>query len=131
MKKIVLDTNAYSQLLRGDERVLKVLSEADSVMFSIFVLGELYAGFKGGNKEKLNREVLSKFLKKPTVQVLVGSQETSQIFAEIKHNLKKSGSPIPINDVWIAAHAFEIGAVLITYDAHFRNVPGLRLWDEL
>ena len=60
--------------------------------------------------------------------MLDASQETSQIFAEIKYNLKKAGTPIPINDVWIAAHTFETGSVLITYDAHFEKVAGLRIW---
>jgi len=50
------------------------------------------------------------------------------IFAEIKHALKRAGTPLPLNDVWIAAQALETGAVLATFDARFANVPGLRLW---
>ncbi|MCX6569073.1 MAG: PIN domain-containing protein [Candidatus Aminicenantes bacterium] len=52
-------------------------------------------------------------------------------FGLIKAALKRSGQPIPLNDVWIAAHALETGAVLVTYDTHFTAVPGLRTWDEL
>ena len=130
MKKILLDTNAYSNLLRGDANILDQLGEADLVYVSIFVLGELYAGFKGGNKEVVNKRQLEQFLSKPGVQILAGSKETSQIFAEIKNNLKQAGTPIPINDVWIAAHAQETGSLLITYDNHFSLIQGLRIWEK-
>ena len=129
MKKILLDTNAYSCLLRGDQKVLEVLNRAEQVFFSVIVLAELYAGFKGGTREKENKQYLDGFLQKPSVEILPATQETSLIFAEVKSSLKKAGTPIPINDVWIAAHAFETGAWLITYDSHFSNVLGLRLWD--
>ncbi len=130
MKKILLDTNAYSAFLKGDEKILNVLSGADTVYMSIIVIGELFTGFKGGIKETKNRDILHKFLDKPTVLILDATLETSEVFALIKNTLKKSGTPIPNNDVWIAAHAMETGSVLITYDEHFKNIPGLRLWDK-
>ena len=79
MKKILLDTNAYSELLRGDESILEIVAQADLVLMSVFVLGELYAGFQGGNREQFNKEVLRKFLQKATVQVLPASAETAEI----------------------------------------------------
>lgn len=130
MKKILLDTNAYSNLLRGDEIILDVIAETDIIYMSVIVLAELFTGFKGGKKESWNREILDKFLKKATVSVLDVSRETAEIFSEIKNNLKKSGNPIPINDLWIASHVIETGSVLITDDEHFRKIPGLRLWDN-
>jgi tRNA(fMet)-specific endonuclease VapC len=131
MKKIILDTNAYSRLLTGEEDVLDVLSSAETVYMSIFVLGELYAGFYGGNKERKNRETLRQFLLKPTVKILHAGAETAELFGRLKNNLKKAGRLLPINDVWIAAHGLETGSVLITYDSHFQHVPGLRLWDNV
>jgi tRNA(fMet)-specific endonuclease VapC len=130
VKKILLDTNAYAAYLRGEAVVLGALGEADRVLVSVFVLGELLAGFKAGAREKHNREFLARFLKKSTVEVLRAGEETSEYFALVKHALGKGGTPIPINDVWIAAHALEAGATLVTYDSHFARVPGLRLWDE-
>lgn len=130
MKKILLDTNAYTRLLRGDEGVLEVLGRADTVFVSVVVLGELYAGFKGGDRESANRAQLDEFLRRPTVRILTATQETSEIFGTIKHRLKVAGSPIPMNDVWIAAHATESGSHLVTYDAHFERVPGLLLWPD-
>lgn len=130
MKKILLDTNAYSRLLQGDEAVLEALGYAETVFMSIFVLGELYAGFKGGGRESNNRAQLEDFLRRPTVHILTASRETSDIFGDIKHRLKLAGKPLPINDVWIAAHATESGSYLVTYDTHFENVAGLLRWRQ-
>ena len=128
MKKIVLDTNCYTAFLAGDAKVLAALASAEIVFLSIFVLGELFAGFKGGSKESANRELLMRFLKKPSVQVLNATAETAAVFGQIKAALKKAGTPLPINDVWIAAHAVETGATLVTYDSHFEKIIGLKIW---
>ncbi|MCI5149668.1 MAG: type II toxin-antitoxin system VapC family toxin [Candidatus Electrothrix sp. MAN1_4] len=71
------------------------------------------------------------FSVKKVLNIIDVSIETSEIFGEIKSGLRKKGKMIPLNDIWIAAHAIETGAKLITYDAHFKNISGLRLWDEL
>ena len=131
MSKILLDTNAYTHFLAGDEIVLSNLAQADRVHMSVFVLGELYAGFRAGKKERRNKQILERFLQKSSVVVLEATRDTAELFGLIKDSLKKSGRPIPINDVWIAAHALETGSILVTYDSHFSAVPGLRLWDEL
>ncbi|MFC2171561.1 type II toxin-antitoxin system VapC family toxin [Acidobacteriota bacterium] len=127
MKKILLDTNAFSRLLGGDETVLDILSESEIVYMSIFVLGELYTGFKAGKKEQRNRSILDNFLKKPTVRILNATTDTAEVFAFVKSNLRKAGKPIPINDVWIASHAIETGSALVSYDKHFKDVSGLLL----
>jgi tRNA(fMet)-specific endonuclease VapC len=131
MRTVVLDTNAYGRFLSGDGNVLSAIGEAEVVYISIFVLGELYAGFKGGNRERKNIELLKRFLKKPTVEILDATEETSKVFGQVKNTLKKAGTPLPINDVWIASHAIETGSILVTYDSHFREIPDLRLWDHI
>ena len=128
MNKIILDTNGYTSYLGGDQNILNALAGAQITFMSIFVLGELYAGFKGGNREKENIRILRTFLKKPTVTLLNASNETAEVFGMVETSLRQAGTPIPINDVWIASHALEIGAVVVTYDKHFAMVPGLRLW---
>lgn len=130
MKNIVIDTNAYTRLLTGEEDVLDVIGTAEIVYISIFVLGELYAGFAGGTKERGNKNALNSFLLKPSVKILNATSETAKIFGMVKQNLKKAGTPLPINDVWIAAHALETGSTLITYDRNFKKIEGLRRWDE-
>jgi tRNA(fMet)-specific endonuclease VapC len=131
MRALLLDTNAYAKYLRGDPRVLGALAGAGLVYMSVFVLGELFTGFRCGSMAKENRKILEAFLGKPVVRVLEATRETAEYFGLIKSTLKKSGRPIPINDVWLAAHALETGSVLVTFDAHFEVVPGLRIWDGL
>jgi len=130
VKKILLDTNAYTQLLAGREAVLDIISAAGTLYMSIFVLGELYTGFGGGSKEQENREILKRFLLKPTVKILNATLETADVFGMLKSRLNAAGTPLPVNDVWLAAHAIETGSVLISFDKHFNKVSGLRLWDQ-
>ena len=127
--KVLLDTNALSALWNGDERVLEALGQAECVFMSIVVLGELFAGFRGGSRMKENRARLTGLLVKPTVRTLELSIETAEVYGQIKDTLKRAGTPVPINDVWLSAQAIETGSVLITFDSHFGKVPGVRLWD--
>jgi tRNA(fMet)-specific endonuclease VapC len=131
MKRLLIDTSAYSRLLRGSREVLDTLTRAEVVNMSIFVLAELYAGFKGGSKESENRRLLEQFLARPTVQILPATRGTAEVFATIKHTLRRAGHPLPIHDVWIAAHAVETGSVLVTFDAHFRQIGDLHVWNGL
>jgi len=131
VKRVLLDTNAYTALLAGDEVVLDALANADRVLMSSVVLGELYAGFRGGSREQENRKLLNDFLRRPTVLTVDVTSATAEIFGVIKHQLKVAGTPIPINDVWIAAHAVETGSWLLTYDHHFARIAGLLLWDSI
>ena len=131
MKKIVLDINAYTHLLAGDDDALDAISSAETVYMSVFVLGELYAGFAGGARERKNKDSLQRFLMKSTVKILNATAETAEVFGLVKYNLKKSGTPLPLNDVWIAAHALETGSAVVTYDANFKSVSGLRLWGRV
>lgn len=131
MRKILLDTNVYTKLLLGDEDVLSELGNADSIFIPAVVLGELFAGFRGGTKESRNNTLLEQFLAKPSVEIVLIGKETAEIFGEIKHSLVRSGTPLPINDIWIAACAVEVGAVIITYDEHFLKIPQVRVWEKL
>jgi len=83
-----------------------------------------------GNNENENNRQLKIFLSKSTVKVLNAGIDTAEYFAKIKIDLKKKGTPIPINDVWIAAHVRESGSELITNDRHFERVSGLKMWNH-
>lgn len=130
MNRILLDTNAYTAFLTGDERVLNALTEAETAFLSAIVIGELYAGFCGGNRLKENKALLARFLQKSNVRVLDVTAETGEVFGQIKNELQKAGTPIPLNDVWLAAQAMETGSVIVTFDAHFDQVSGLRRWTQ-
>lgn len=131
MRKILLDTNCYAGYLTGDEKVLDAIGKAETVYLSVIVIGELLAGFKGGSREQDNKRFLETFTSKLRVEILEVNIETSEVYAETKTLLKKSGNPIPTNDLWIASQAIENGIVVVTYDKHFQMIPGLRTWDEL
>ena len=131
MNKILLDTNAYSRFMAGDKIIFDYIIESEIIYISTIMVGELFAGFHGGSKFAKNKKELKTFLAKEGVRVLDVSVETSEIFGEIKSELSKKGKMIPLNDIWIAAHAMETGAKMVSYDAHFKNISGLRLWDEL
>ena len=129
MIKILLDTNAYVKLASQDKEVFKVISEAESVVIPSIVIGELIEGFYGGTQFDKNRKTLNEFIDDLNIQIWDIGYQTAEIYGEIKNELKKKGTPIPANDIWIAASAIENGAKLITYDKHFLNIQGLRLWN--
>jgi len=121
--KALLDTSGYSGLMQGDAAILDLLRQADRVFVPAVVLGELHSGFRRGSRTLENEQLLTTFLAKPSVAVLDVTAETAHRYAEIDVYLWSKGRPIPRNDVWIAALALEHGCVLITRDAHFRELP--------
>lgn len=131
MTRAMLDTNAYAALLSGDARVTETLSCSAGILMPLFVLGELEAGFRGGSRHADNSAILRRFLAKSGVREAVSGRETARIYGEIKHTLKRAGTPIPNNDIWIAASAIEHAATLVTYDRHFLAVPRLKLWPHV
>lgn len=126
--KLLLDTNAISRFFAGDKVVLAALNQAETILLSIFVLGELWAGFYGGRKQEENRAILQRFMDKPNVTIIPADAETAVLFGHLKHQLAMLGKPIPINDIWIAAHALQNGAILATFDTHFSSIIGLMLY---
>ena len=127
MKQLLIDTNIYSYALRGDDSVVEVLKKTEHIGISVISIGELLSGFKGGGKEKKNREELELFLDSPRVVVYQVDEDTSEFYAEIINNLRAIGKPVPTNDIWIAAVAFQNGLRLFTKDEHFKAIAGLSL----
>ncbi len=130
MKKIILDTSAYIDFFGGNRKILSALSFAETVYVPAIVLGELYSGFDLTARGVKKRNELAEFLRKPTVEIVPITDETAEFYGKVISDLKRNGTPIPINDVWIAANTFETGSVLVTYDRHFNKIPGLRVWNE-
>jgi tRNA(fMet)-specific endonuclease VapC len=121
--KVMVDTSAYSAYLRGNAEAKQALQEADEIYLNPVVLGELYTGFARGGREKKNRDILGQFCESPRVQVAVIDGETAERYSAILTYLWSKGTPLPTNDLWIAATAMQYGLKLITTDGHFRNVP--------
>ena len=131
MKNALLDTNAYNFLISGDKNIQAQLKKIDNIFISVIVIGELCVGFEGGNKKKNNFEVLERVLNQGSVKMLRPTVETGKIYGRLTVELNRKGTPIPTNDVWIAASTIETDSTLITYDRHFLSIPKLKLWREL
>jgi predicted nucleic acid-binding protein len=122
MLRVLIDTSAYSQFLRGNSKVKDVIQAASHLYLSVVALGELRAGFQMGNQAERNERQLSAFLASPRVSVIPIDDETTPFYAEIYRSLRSEGKPIPSNDLWIAACAMQHGLTLLSLDAHFLNV---------
>jgi len=125
LNRLLIDTNIYSNALKGESIIVTTLQKANEIGITSISLGELLSGFKGGNKEQRNREELKEFLDSPRVTVYSADESTADFYAEILGGLIKIGKPIPTNDIWIAAIAFQYGFKLYSNDEHFRNIAGL------
>jgi len=121
--KLVLDTNRYSDLGRGEPEVVALLVAAEAIAVPVIVLGELRTGFRQGNREAQNEAALQKFLAQKDVRVLSVDSATSFIYAALEAELRTRGTPIPTNDVWIAALTLQHGLSLYTRDPHFNYLP--------
>lgn len=126
MRSIVLDTNAYVAFKRGEEGIVAVIQRCPDLLICATVLGELLAGFAAGTREAKNRQELSLFMQSPRVRQVACGSITADNYALIYAALRRKGKPIPSNDLWIAASALEHGAGLLSLDAHFAEVDGLR-----
>ncbi len=125
--RILLDTSAYSNLERGDAKVAEIVRRADEILFSAIVLGELLIGFRGGRYFQRNLETLNSFLDSQHVRIANIGMTTADRYSRIATALRIKGRLIPTNDIWIAAHAMEMGADLVSADGHFEYVDGIAL----
>ena len=123
--KIILDTSAYVGFKRNVDEIVDCIVSAELVLFSPIVLGELMFGFRNGTRFKKNMDDLSSFLQQGVVELALIGDITSDRYSRIAEQLKRKGTPIPTNDIWIAAQTMEHGAELITTDQHFEKIDGL------
>ena len=123
--RVALDTSAYSALMRGHRDVASLVRRAEAVLLPAVVAGELLYGFRYGSRYEENAARLEAFLETPSVNLLAVTFVTADRFGRIATVLREKGTPIPTNDIWIAAQAMEAGADLVSSDAHFGLVEGL------
>jgi len=123
--RILPDTSAYVGFKLNVVEVVETIVGAELILFSPIVLGELMFGFRNGKRFKENMEDLNKFLLHDIVELVQVGKVTSDRYSRIATQLKQQGTPIPTNDIWIAAHAMEHGAEIITTDKHFEKINGL------
>jgi tRNA(fMet)-specific endonuclease VapC len=123
--KIMLDTTAYVGFKRNNAETVDIISQAEQIFFSPVVLGELMFGFRNGTRFKENMADLNTFLDHESVRLVAVGKTTSDRYSRIAAQLKQQGTPIPSNDIWIAAQSMEYGTELLTFDRHFERVSGL------
>ena len=123
--RIALDTNRLTDLFQGDSVLAERLATCDEVWIPLVVLAEIKAGFYGGTQQHRNEILLRKLLAKPTVSVLLPTRETAEHYARLFVQLKRAGTPVPDNDLWIAALVLEHDLTLVTRDQHFQKIPQL------
>ena len=123
--RVLLDSSAYSELMRGHRQAAEIVRTAEEVLLSAIVLGELLYGFRAGSRFERNAAQIRSFLESPYVSFVPVGPVTADRYSRIARSLRAKGRPIPTNDVWIAAHTMETGADLVSADRHFGHVDGI------
>jgi tRNA(fMet)-specific endonuclease VapC len=121
--KLMLDTNRYKDFCSGEPSVIDAVHQATVISLPFIVIAELRAGFACGTRAKENEATLVRFLNEPCVQVVYADEETTHHYATLFRQLREQGTPIPTNDLWIAALAVQRDMILGTRDKHFKNLP--------
>ena len=123
--RLALDTNRYTDFCRGDAEAVERLESAETVFIPFVVLGELRAGFAVGRHGAKNEGVLRRFLMKEGVRTLFPDDQTTHHYAAVYRQLREQGSPIPSNEMWIAALVLQHNLALFARDRHFDHLPQL------
>jgi tRNA(fMet)-specific endonuclease VapC len=123
MSRLLLDTSAYAAFFRDHAGVKAEVQEASELFLSPIVLGELRSGFLKGARRAENEKELREFLASPRCSVPVIDDETSHRYAAIHDYLRRKGTPVSPNDLWIAASAAQHGLTVVTLDGDFDLIP--------
>ena len=118
----MLDSDAYSMLMRGDSRVGDVVRSAEQIVMPAIVVGELMYAFRQGHRTEQRVNQLRSFLERPYVSFVPSGPVTADRYARIMESLRTRGIQVPTNRVWVAAHAMETGADLVSGDRHYGHI---------
>jgi tRNA(fMet)-specific endonuclease VapC len=121
--KVAIDTNRYTDLARNDPDAVRVFSTASQLFIPFVVLAELRCGFALGRHGRQNEKALRGLLAQPGVEVLLADEQTTHHYASVYRQLREQGTPIPSNDMWIAALVLQHDLVLHARDRHFDHLP--------
>jgi tRNA(fMet)-specific endonuclease VapC len=121
--RVLLDSNRYTDFARGESTAVDCLQRATRVYVPFVVLAELRAGFLCGSRSQRNEANLTRFLATPRVDALYADDETTHHYARLFRQLRAQGTPVPTNDLWIAALAVQHGLQLFARDRHFDHLP--------
>lgn len=122
--KFSIDANVVIDYFRGKNNLLSQLMEKENVSISVIVIGELLFGAENSLQIKKHLAQIKELLSK--VNVIEIDYETALVYGKIRADLRKKGTPIPENDIWIAASAMQHDFTLITNDKHFSTINLLK-----
>lgn len=123
--RVALDTNRYVDLCKGVAETVALLENAEAIVLPFVVLVELRAGFGHGRRQAENEQILRRFLLKDGVILLFADEQTTHHYASLFRQLRKQGTPIPTNDMWLAALVLQHNLALHARDKHFTHLPQL------
>ena len=123
--RIAVDTNRYRDFCTGLPEAIDQFATADTICIPFVTLAELRAGFACGSLSRKNESILTRFLNRPRVRVLFADEETTHQYARVYLQMRTQGTPIPVNDIWIAALVLQHGLLLYSRDRHFDCLPQL------
>ena len=121
--KYILDANVIIDVFRGHIPTIERLEKLTHTYIPVIVLGELYYGANKSNRTQKRIEQIEAL--EQVVTILYTTENTAMLYGTIKNQLKENGTPIPENDIWIAAIAMEVNLPLLSNDKHFDLIEGL------
>ncbi len=126
--RLAVDTSAYIAFCKNNRMAVDALQKADQIILPLMVIAELRAGFAVGKRGDENEQVLQRFLNSDRVSIMSPNEDTCYIYARLFSYLRGKGTPIPINDLWIASITLQSDAMLLTFDRHFHALPQIPKW---
>ena len=127
--RLAVDTNAYTAFCKNKRTAVDAIQTADEIILPLMVVAELRAGFAIGRKGAENEKILQRFLNSNRVSIQNPNEGTTYIYARLFNYLRNKGTPVPINDLWIASITLQNDATLLTFVQHFEVLPQLPRWE--
>ena len=121
---MIIDTNALSAIVDGDPAIRPIVQRAPSVEISVITLGEYRFGILRGSRRADAERWLHQYLDLYTILNI--TDETARHYAEVRLALLRAGTPIPSNDLWIAAQGRQYDLAVLSRDRHFDCVKEIR-----
>ncbi|MCZ6672252.1 MAG: type II toxin-antitoxin system VapC family toxin [Verrucomicrobia bacterium] len=121
-------TFAYIAFCKNNSIAVDAIQKADEILLPLMVIAELRAGFAVGRKGEENEVILQRFLISPRASIASPDESTSFVYAQLFRYLRRKGTPVPINDLWIVSITLQNDATLLTFDQHFQSFPQIPRW---
>lgn len=123
--RLLIDSNRFIDFCAGESEVVDAFEQAALLVVPFVVLAEIRVGAHSLRRGDTQVRILGELLQQQGVRVAHSSDTTTHHYAMLYARLKKAGTPIPTNDIWIAALAIEHSLVLYSRDAHFDRFPDI------